>query len=389
MEKKDVFISYSRKDTKIADRICAAFDRAGITYFIDRQGIGGGMEFPIVLAKAITECKLFLFLASTNSYESKFTNSEVTFAFNEKPKNCLLPYIIDKSDFPLEMRFIFSSINWRNLIDHPIDTVLVDDVCRLLGKEKKLPYTSKESNDSTTKPHTDESAEELFNEALTLDDNKEFEKAFGFYLKSAELGYAPGQRCLGYCYNHGEGVSKDYAEAVKWYRKAAEQGDAVAQYNLGRCHYNGEGVSKDYVEAVKWCRKAADQGNAVAQYYLGRCHYNGEGVSKDYVNAVKWFRKAADQGNVAAQCILGCCYEEGTGVPNDYSEAVKWYRKAAEQGDAAAQYNLGCCYEEGTGVPNDYSEAVKWYRKAAEQGDADAKSALKKILSSITNDLDV
>ena len=64
----DIFISYSRKDTEIANRICKAFDQAGITYFIDRQGIGGGMEFPTVLAEAILNCKLMLFLASKNSF---------------------------------------------------------------------------------------------------------------------------------------------------------------------------------------------------------------------------------------------------------------------------------------------------------------------------------
>ena len=35
----DVFISYSRKDTAVADRICQAFDAVDISYFIDRQGI--------------------------------------------------------------------------------------------------------------------------------------------------------------------------------------------------------------------------------------------------------------------------------------------------------------------------------------------------------------
>ena len=40
--KYDVFISYSRKDTEVADKICSALDRAGLSYFIDRQGIGGG-----------------------------------------------------------------------------------------------------------------------------------------------------------------------------------------------------------------------------------------------------------------------------------------------------------------------------------------------------------
>jgi hypothetical protein len=63
----DVFISYSRKDTEVADRICEVFDKVGISYFIDRQGIGGGLEFPLVLAENIVSSKLFLFLASENS----------------------------------------------------------------------------------------------------------------------------------------------------------------------------------------------------------------------------------------------------------------------------------------------------------------------------------
>lgn len=126
--KYDVFISYSRKDTKIANKICEVFDKAGIVYFIDRQGIGGGLEFPAVLAKAIRESKIFLFLASKNSYESKFTQSEIVYAFNKKEKQNIIPYIIDGSDLPEELEFTFSAINWRNINDHPIDTVLLKDI---------------------------------------------------------------------------------------------------------------------------------------------------------------------------------------------------------------------------------------------------------------------
>lgn len=135
MAKYDVFISYSRKDTTIADKICDAFDDANISYFIDRQGIGGGMEFPIILADAICDSELFLFLASKNSYESKFTNNEITFAFNEKPKQSILPYIIDGSELPRHMRFVFAGINWRNIDEHPIPTILVSDIIKLLGRE--------------------------------------------------------------------------------------------------------------------------------------------------------------------------------------------------------------------------------------------------------------
>jgi hypothetical protein len=131
-QKFDVFISYSRKDTAIADQICEAFDKHGITYFIDRQGIGG--EFPDVLADAICDSSLFLYLASENSYESKFTKSEITFAFHKKPHNSILPYLIDNSTLPLAIEFTFSSINWRNIQEHPIEPTLVKDICDLLGK---------------------------------------------------------------------------------------------------------------------------------------------------------------------------------------------------------------------------------------------------------------
>lgn len=151
--KYDVFISYSRKDTEIANQICRAFDSYGITYFIDRQGIGGGMEFPSVLANAILESKLFLFLASENSYESKFTNSEITFAFNEKPKDSIIPYIIDNSSLPVTLRFVFSGINWRDIKNHPISTVLINDVCKLLGKKNSTGCGMNKKPNTINKTH--------------------------------------------------------------------------------------------------------------------------------------------------------------------------------------------------------------------------------------------
>lgn len=155
MEKYDVFISYSRKDTEIADRICSALQINGITFFIDRQGIGGGMEFPVVLAQAILNSKLFLFLASKNSYSSKFTINEITYAFNKKDRNQILPYIIDGSSLPEELNFVFAGINWRTLYDHPITSTLVHDILRLLNRmpsnshqtvnAKKLKLISKDN----------------------------------------------------------------------------------------------------------------------------------------------------------------------------------------------------------------------------------------------------
>ena len=75
---------------------------------------------------------------------------------------------------------------------------------------------------------------QIVNDA-TLSDNQKMEKlkrfisltteqeTFSFYLREAEQGNAKAQCCLGWCYEKGEGVTKDPVEAVKWYRKSTEQ----------------------------------------------------------------------------------------------------------------------------------------------------------------------
>ena len=132
--KYDVFISYSRRDIDVADNICNALDKVGISYFIDRQSVSGGMEFPTVLAQAICDSSVFLFLASKSSYKSKFTINEITFAFNKKDRNQIIPYIIDGSTLPIDLEFVFAGINWRTIKEHPINTILVSDILSLLRR---------------------------------------------------------------------------------------------------------------------------------------------------------------------------------------------------------------------------------------------------------------
>ena len=293
----DVFISYSRKDTAVADRICAAFDRAGISYFIDRQGIAGGMEFPKILAPAIKESEVFLLLASENAYQSPFTTREILYAFNKKRGEKMLPYIIDGSVLPDDVEFVFSSTNWRTMREHPIDPVLVDDVLRLLGRPRRTQATSS----SSTKRYSQAELKEINRKGVEYYDAKQYAKAVEWYRIAAEQGYADAQYNLGIMYDNGRGVPQDYAEAVRWYRKAAEQGRARAQFNLGYMYENGQGVTQDYAEAVRWYRKAAEQGYADAQFNLALRYKNGQGVPKDLSEARRWFQKAADQGDEDAK----------------------------------------------------------------------------------------
>ena len=371
----DVFISYSRKDTAIADRICAAFDRAGISYFIDRQGIAGGMEFPKILAPAIKESEVFLLLASENAYQSPFTTREILYAFNKKRGEKMLPYIIDGSVLPDDVEFVFSSTNWRTMHEHPIDPVLVDDVLHLLGRQRRIQSAPPQPS---PRRYTQEELAEMNRKGDEYYKARQYDEAVEMYRMAAEQGNVDAQVQLGHFYLTGDaGLKYDFVEAARWYRKAAEQGHALAQIRIGALYECGYGVSQDFVEAARWYRKAAEQGNADAHVRLGKMYEGGYGVPQDYGEAVRWYRKAAEQGYSAAQYDLGVMYENGQGVPQDYGEAVRWYRKAAEQGLAVAQYSLALRYKNGEGVPKDLSEARRWFQKAADQGDKNAKVVLR------------
>ena len=395
---QDIFISYSRKDTMIAERICAALDRVGITYFIDRQGIAGGMEFPEVLADAITDCKIFLFLASENSYVSKFTNSEITFAFNEKQPNSILPYIIDGSQLPKKMRFIFSGINWRTIEQHPIDSVLMNDLLQLLGREAantprrptKVPgglgsdsgtvdvgtktTTKTTSSSSMTQAEIDKTkgaADALYNQ-------KKYSEAYQLYLKAADAGDYWCQFRVAWMANNAEGVTKNVDTARKYYTMSANQGYNYAQYNLGVI-YEEEGNKAD---AYLLYRKAAEQGHDSAMYWLGVALRDGKGCVKNPEEAHMWFEKLAGKGDGRGFNALGNDYYNGTGVALNYDKAVECYRQGHEAGYVYATSNLGMCYEYGNGVAKDLDMAKKYYKEAADKGNKYAKEQYERLSKS-------
>jgi hypothetical protein len=190
LKQYDIFISYSRKDTEVVNRICKAFDEEGITYFIDRQGLTGGTEFPEKLANAILSCNKLLFVASNNSYQSKFTKNEITFAYNEKEPESIIPYIIDGSSLPPGLKLIFSGVNIRNIEEHPIETVLVDDVLSILGRERKSRREGVETV-SVRKITSIKLLEELIEDFLSVKGLISLDKSDMKYLyESKEVAYS-------------------------------------------------------------------------------------------------------------------------------------------------------------------------------------------------------
>ena len=87
-------------------------------------------------------------------------------------------------------------------------------------------------------------------------------RAFEYFTRSAEQGYAPAQFRLGVAYAYGEGTRKDLSKAVEWYEKSALQGHTVARRSLGEIYLNGqEGMDPNKPLALAWYSLLAKDGN--------------------------------------------------------------------------------------------------------------------------------
>ena len=129
-EEYEIFICHSRKDAVVAEKVCTALDREGISYFINRQEIEENDKTLKSLTEKIANSKLFLLLASENSYGSDFILDLISNAYYNAP---MVTYVIDRAKLPLEIDDLFGFMDWYNIDDHPIDTALMDALRRKLG----------------------------------------------------------------------------------------------------------------------------------------------------------------------------------------------------------------------------------------------------------------
>ena len=133
---KQVFISYSRFDYldsnkqvipgNAISKVMDAFNKAGITYWIDERGIYSGDEFVPLISKAIKACDVFLFISSAASNASDWTSNEIAAAYMYKKK--IIPFRIDESTYNDSIIMFIAKLDY---IDYNVNSDMA--ISRLVG----------------------------------------------------------------------------------------------------------------------------------------------------------------------------------------------------------------------------------------------------------------
>jgi hypothetical protein len=132
---------------------------------------------------------------------------------------------------------------------------------------------------------------------------------------------------------------EDYDKAFEYFRKAAELGDMDAHYRLGFMYYSGEGIEEDEEKGIYHWKKAAISGHPEARHSLGCI----EGKNGNTERAVKHFIIAANLGGEESMKVLWKNYSAGHITKEELESTLRTHTAAIDatksaQRDAAEAY---------------------------------------------------
>jgi TPR repeat protein len=142
------------------------------------------------------------------------------------------------------------------------------------------------------------------------------EKEVAEMLCLAEAGNGWAMRKLGLWYKLGQkGLAKDGAKAFEWYEKSHEAGFAGGTGGLAWCYLHGFGVPKCFARANTLMSQAAERGSKYACYTLGLAYAEGHyGFPKDEKMARRYY-------SMVASAAIDDCTDEGK------EKAATWLRE--------------------------------------------------------------
>ena len=199
-----------------------------------------------------------------------------------------------------------------------IDIEDFDDYCQNASSEV---ISCEELNHFLNDKYKDDNSDELYDAGVELLEDKEYDLASIFFLKSSNLGNKDATYNLGCLYMYGDGVAQNDSKAFDSFMKAYELGCLDACPLLANMFFKGNGTEKDYVKAFEFSKKAGEAGDVQSILRLGYMYEKGYGVEQDDVKALKYYLKASELGTLSATFYAAIMYETGRGAEKNESKA--------------------------------------------------------------------
>ena len=88
-------------------------------------------------------------------------------------------------------------------------------------------------------------ADDIFNLAVSYENNYDTESAFALYLQGEKTNHLPSLTAIADAYKNGSGVPQDLQKALAYYTKAADLDSDSALYCLGELNWYGRGIPRN------------------------------------------------------------------------------------------------------------------------------------------------
>ena len=203
----------------------------------------------------------------------------------------------------------------------------------------------------------------------------------GQNMKSADMRSYVWYR-IGKMHCYGLGTEQNYEKAFEWFLKSAQEGNKFSQYSLANLYYYGNGAEKNLKEAFGWYMRSAKQGQPYASYAVAQMYSKGEYVEHDektaqeyYNQALSGFLKLEADGQADDNLFykIGAMYKNGLGTEADMNKAIGYFKRSAELNNKNGLYEYGKALLLGD---KDIPKAMDCLEKAIRLGNLNAKRFL-------------
>jgi hypothetical protein len=116
---QDIFISYAKEDTPVADTICSNLENHGLQCWIAPRDIAPGEKYASAIIHAIENANVVVVVFSHSSDQSAHVRTEIERAFNRG--KTIIPFRIENIEPSDEVQYFIGSRQWLDAVSGSVE----------------------------------------------------------------------------------------------------------------------------------------------------------------------------------------------------------------------------------------------------------------------------